>query len=138
MQILVVGGGKVALHKIQLLQRFTEKIKVIAPEIRDEIKGLEGVECEPRGYQESDLQGCLLVYAATNNHRLNLQIKDDGIKYNCLVNVVDNPKHSDFVSPAIIKFKNMTVAVGSDGEDVLKSIRIRNKIKDFLQQEGEL
>ena len=54
-----------------------------------------------------------------------------------LINVVDNPAQSDFVSPAIIKKGQMTVSVGSNSQNVIKSIELRNKIKDFLNSNGE-
>ncbi len=133
-QVLIIGGGKVALHKVQLLKRFTSNFKVIAPHILDELKRIKGVVLEEREYVEEDLRGYLLVYATTNNHELNHQIGLDAKKYGCLVNVADNPKLSDFVSPAIFKQDEMTVAVGSNGKDVKASIHLRNIIKGFLEE----
>ncbi|MGQ1784024.1 MULTISPECIES: precorrin-2 dehydrogenase/sirohydrochlorin ferrochelatase family protein [unclassified Saccharicrinis] len=132
-QILIVGGGKVALHKITLLKRFTSNFKVIAPRILEEVKEIEGVEIEERNYVETDLKSHLLVYATTNNHELNHQISDQGKKYGCLVNVADSAEYSDFVSPAIFKHGELTIAVGSNGKDVKASIALRNKIKRFLR-----
>ena len=132
-QILIVGGGKVAWHKIELLSRYTTNIKVIAPEIDTRIEEFEGVEIVKREYTKSDLVGHLVVYAATNNRELNHQIKIDGRAYRCIVNVVDEPSKCDFISPAIVKMDNMSVAVTSNGEDVLASVRLRNKIKCLLK-----
>ena len=131
-QILIIGGGKVALHKIELLKRFTSRFKVIASKVLPEIKEMNAIEIEERPYREGDLKGFLLVYVATDNHSLNLKIKQDSIPLNCIVNLADNPRYSDFVSPAIILDDEVTVSVGSDGKDVHKSIRIRNKLKAFL------
>ncbi len=133
-QILIIGGGKVALHKITLLQRFTNCFKVIAPEILDEIKNMKGVECVERAYESGDLSGYLLVYVTTDNHQLNHEISREGKHYNCLVNVADDSSYSDFVSPAILIQDKMTVAVGSNGTDVKSSIQLRNKIKSFLEE----
>ena len=36
--ILIIGGGRVAAHKLIAIEKFTKKIKIIAPEIADEIK----------------------------------------------------------------------------------------------------
>ena len=38
--ILIVGGGKVATHKAQILARFTTHATVVAPEITEELKAL--------------------------------------------------------------------------------------------------
>ena len=132
-QILIVGGGKVALHKVELLERFTNSFKVIAPDIIPAIRERDHVEVVERMYRPGDLDGHLLVYAATDNHELNHRIREDGKKSRSLVNVVDSPAHCDFVSPAIYKKEHMTVAVGSNGEDVYSSIDLRNKIRTFLE-----
>jgi precorrin-2 dehydrogenase/sirohydrochlorin ferrochelatase len=39
-----------------------------------------------------------------------------------------------FVSPAIYKNKNFTVAVASNAENVYESIRLRNSIETFLTE----
>lgn len=132
-QILIIGGGKVAWHKVELLSRYTSNIKVIAPEIDERIAAFEGVEIVRRGYEKSDLNGHLIVYAATNNHELNLQIKLDGRSFRTIVNVVDRPKSCDFISPAIYKVDHMSVAVTSNGIDVYGSVRLRDKIKSLLE-----
>jgi len=130
--ILIVGGGKVAFHKIKLLQVFTDRIHVVAKEICDEILSL-GLPTTYKAYEPGILDDYFLVYACTNIRELNKQIYEDAHHKGILVNVVDNPPLCDFVSPAIYKKENMTVAVGSNAEDVYASIALRNKIKDFLE-----
>jgi precorrin-2 dehydrogenase / sirohydrochlorin ferrochelatase len=132
-KILIIGGGKVGLNKLEGLERFTHNIKVIAPEISQEIRSRSWVEIEEKHYEPSDLKGHLLVYAATNNHELNSQIHKDGREYRCLVNLVDNPSKCDFVSPAIYKQNNMSVAVSSNGEDVHAAIQWRNEIQNLIE-----
>ncbi len=65
-----------------------------------------------------------------------MQIKKDAEKLNCLVNVVDDPELCDFISPAIYKENEMTVAVSSNGQNVLKSIEWRNKIEKFIENDN--
>jgi len=131
-KILMIGGGKVAFHKIQLLQRFTNNITIVAKDVFDDVKKL-GVKYIEKAYDETDLDGFLLIYAATNDRELNKQIREDAHKKGILVNVVDDPALCDFVSPAIYRNGNMTVAVGSNGEDVYKAIAWRDKIKDLFE-----
>jgi precorrin-2 dehydrogenase/sirohydrochlorin ferrochelatase len=132
--ILIVGGGKVAYHKIKLLQVFSKRIHVVAKEICQEILDLK-IPVAYKPYAPEVLEGNLLVYACTNIKELNEQIYNDAHKKGILVNVVDNPPLCDFVSPAIYKKNNMTVAVGSNAEDVYASIAWRDKIRDFLDKE---
>ncbi|MBK8806650.1 MAG: uroporphyrinogen-III C-methyltransferase [Bacteroidales bacterium] len=131
-KILMIGGGKVAYHKIILLQRFTSNITVIAKEVAENVRKT-GATIIEKSYEKTDLSDFFLVFAATNNTLLNKQILNDGHEQKILVNVVDNPAFCDFVSPAIYRKNNMTVAVGSNGEDVYKSITWRNKIHDVFE-----
>lgn len=135
--ILIIGGGKVAIHKIESLEKFTQNIKVVALEVVDEIRERGFIEIVEKAYESSDLEGHLLVYAATDNHELNSQIRSDALNYRCLVNVVDKPVNCDFISPAIYKKDHMTVAVSSNGENVYAAINWRNKIRE-LGDNGEL
>jgi len=135
--ILIIGGGHVAIHKIESLEKFTQNIKVIALQVVDEIRERGFIDIIEKAYEPRDLKGHLLVYAATNNHELNSQIRADALNYRCLVNVVDKPSNCDFISPAIYKKEPMTVAVSSNGENVYAAINWRNKIRE-LGENGEL
>lgn len=131
-QILFVGGGKVALHKIKSLIHYTHNITIIAPEILPELHAMGFTE-KYKEYEADDLQGFFLVYAATNNLEVNQRICEDAHKAGVLVNVVDNRELSDFISPAIIKDGVMTIAVSSNGENVKRTVALRNAIKAVLE-----
>jgi len=131
--ILIIGGGKVAIHKIESLEKFTHNIKIIALDVLPEIRERKFIDIVEKAYQPDDLKGHLLVYAATNNHELNSQVREDALNYRCLVNVVDKPDNCDFISPAIYRQKNMTVAVSSNGENVYNAIEWRDKIKEIAE-----
>ena len=136
-KILLIGGGKVALHKIESLQKYSSNLVILAKVVHPEIKksGFKYIEKE---YEKSDILDSLLVYACTDIRELNAQIKKDCEEIGKLVNVVDNPKLCDFVSPAIFRKSNMSIAVSSNGQDVYKSIRVRNSIRQIFQHDGFL
>ncbi len=135
-KILIIGGGNVAAKKIKILEQFTNEISVVATNICMEIKAGK-ISCSEKEYHKSDLTDYHIIYACTNIERLNRRIKKDCEDMGKLINVVDNPALSDFVSPAIFKKDQMTIAVGSNAQNVLKSIELRNKIGDFLDRNGE-
>lgn len=136
-KILVIGGGRIASHKISFLEQFTRNISVVAPEVCDSIKG-KGYSWVEKPYEIADLQGAFLVYACTNISELNRRIKTDGETLGILTNVVDNPGLCDFVSPAIYKHDHITVAVGSNAQEVRRAIAIRDKIKENLENDKEI
>jgi precorrin-2 dehydrogenase/sirohydrochlorin ferrochelatase len=136
-KILIIGGGRIAHHKIGFLEQFTKNITVIGIEVLDDIKD-RGIGYFEKPYEKDDLKGFFLIYACTNILGLNRQVKNDAEELGILCNVVDNPKLCDFVSPAIYKHGIYTVSVGSNAQDVYKSIEIRNKIKEYLDNDTSI
>jgi len=133
-KILIIGGGQSALKKIQILQRYGAHLEVVAENIIDEVYQT-GIVCKQKKYESSDLKGYLMLYSCTNNEKLDNQILLDGREAGVLVNVHDNPALCQFVSPAIYKDGNITVAVGSNAQDVYEAIRLRNQIQEFLENQ---
>ncbi len=86
-----------------------------------------------RRCEKALLEGASIVYGATDSWDLNREIGADGRAIGAIVNVVDDPKNCDFVSPAIHRNGDgMSVAVTSNAKNVRASINLRNKIRDFL------
>lgn len=133
-KILFVGGGNIAMHKIQTVEQYTRNITVVAPEIHDELRG-KGFEHVCKEYEEGDLDGFFLVYAATDSIEVNRRIKKDAAARGIMVNVVDNRELSDFISPAIFKDEEMTVAISSNGQNVKKAVAWRNRIREMFRDE---
>ncbi len=131
-KILVIGGGKSAWSKIQILQRFDAEIEVIAKEVSREIKE-SGIQYKEKAYEAPDLNGYLMLYSCTNNPELDKQIESDGRKAGVLVNIHDKPRLCQFVSPAIYQDGDIRVAVSSNAKNVFASIQIRNEIQEFLE-----
>lgn len=133
-KVLLVGGGRIAWHKIVSLQQYADNIQVIATEVTEQIKSA-GISYKEKPYEPSDLLGSTLVYACTNIRELNEKVLNDAHELGILVNVVDNPSRCDFVSPAIYRKNYMSVAVSSNAQDVYESIDLRNRIKNFLEND---
>lgn len=131
-KILLIGGGKVATHKGSIMSRFVENVTVIAPEFAEEIKQLPFTFVQ-KEYEKADLEGFFLVYVCTDNHELNAHIKADAEELNILTSVCDAPLLCDFVSPAIHKEGHVTIAVGSNAQNVYQSVDIRNQIKALVE-----
>jgi len=135
-KILIIGGGQCALKKIRILQRSGAQLEVVAENIIDEVYAT-GVVCFRKKYEKSDLKGYLMLYSCTNNEALEQQIVQDGREAGVLVNIQDKPELCQFVSPAIYQDGNISVAVGSNAENVQEAIRIRNQIQKFLENQKQ-
>lgn len=131
----MIGGGKVAAHKLSTLLKFTTNVTILAPVINDEIINDKRLNVNIKSYERNDLSNFNIVYACTNDRKVNAVIKKDANDLGLLVNVADDPELCDFISPAIYKDNNITVAVGSNARDVKKAINIRNRIKILLEND---
>ncbi len=130
-KILVLGGGQDAWKKIKILQRFDAQVEVLAKQVCDEIKE-SGIRFIEAPYDKKYLNGYLMLYSCLNDDELDRQIVKDGKEAGVLVNIHDKPALCQFVSPAIYRHGKITVAVGSNAEDVYESIRIRDLIRDKI------
>jgi siroheme synthase-like protein len=131
-KILIIGGGQSALKKIKILQRFDATLEVIDDRIIDEVYQT-GVVCHLKRYEKNDLNGFLMLYSCTNDDQLDKIIAADGKAAGVLVNVHDKPELCQFVSPAIYRDGNISVAVSSNAQNVYEAIRLRNLIQDYLE-----
>ena len=72
-QVAIIGGGKVALRKCMQFQKEHARVRVIAPEVLEEIKQLD-VEWIKDTYHPCYIQNCLYVYTATNHPQVNQDV----------------------------------------------------------------
>lgn len=134
---LVVGGGRVAIRKIDLLRRSGARVTVVAPDLREELLKLaarDEIQHLPTRFTEMHLDGMTLVVAATNDHAVNAAISSAARARRIPVNVVDDPSLSTFIFPAIVDRSPIVVAVGSGGESPVLARRVREKIESVLPQ----
>jgi uroporphyrin-III C-methyltransferase / precorrin-2 dehydrogenase / sirohydrochlorin ferrochelatase len=125
-RVVVVGGGEEALRKIRLLLKTTAKIQVIAPELHDELAGLERVEWLSKTYNATLLDGASLVYSA--DVALNATVSADAQARSIPVNAVDQAEISTFIVPSIVDRDPLVVAIGSEGAAPVLAQGIRQKI----------
>ncbi|MDH4873748.1 siroheme synthase CysG [Pseudomonas sp. BN515] len=134
-QVLVVGGGEVALRKARLLADAGARLRVVAPEIDAQLLEMVeqgGGESLLRGYQEADLDACVLVIAASDDEQLNAEISAQAQARGVPVNVVDAPKLCSVIFPAIVDRSPLIVAVSSAGDAPVLARLIRAKIETWI------
>mgnify|MGYP000008752934 CR=1 FL=1 len=144
---LVIGGGKVALRKIETLLRYGAQVQVISREVCEEISGLLSPECIRLGEpEEADMSGAVLVIAATGsrqvNHRAAVYCRENGIP----VNVADAPEECSFFFPAVVKKGDISVGINTGGKSPSVSSQVRRDIEkavpdyygDIAEQLGRL
>ncbi|MGF6691977.1 siroheme synthase CysG [Pseudomonas sp. D(2018)] len=134
-QVLVVGGGEVALRKARLLADAGARLRVVAPQIDAQLLEMveqSGGESHLRGYQVVDLDTCVLAIAASDDQALNAEVSGQAQARGIPVNVVDAPKLCSVIFPAIVDRSPLIVAVSSAGDAPVLARLIRAKIETWI------
>ena len=130
---LVVGGGDVALEKVEGLLVCDAAVTVVAPAAHEELAQLaaEGsITWVRRGYEPDDLDGALLVIAATDDSEVNIAVHADADARAMLVNVVDVPPLCSFILPAIVRTGPLAIAISTAGASPALAKRMKREISE--------
>lgn len=134
---LLVGGGDVAERKARLLMEAGARLTVNALAFSPQFSlwGESGRLTLVQGtFNESLLERCWLVIAATDNDAVNQQVSDAAEKRRIFCNVVDAPKQASFIMPSIIDRSPLMVAVSSGGTSPVLARLLREKLEALLPQ----
>jgi len=141
-RVIVIGGGHVAARKVRGLIDADASVHLISPIIDDDLEELSQsgqLFIEHRDYRKGDLVGAFLVIAATDDPVINQVIWEEAQKEGCLINVVDDPEHCNFILPALVRRGDLTMAVSSGGASPALSRRLRENLQaQFGPEYGEL
>jgi uroporphyrin-III C-methyltransferase/precorrin-2 dehydrogenase/sirohydrochlorin ferrochelatase len=133
--VLVVGGGRVAARKVELLRRTGAKITVVAPELADELRELatQGeLQYVNTVFSPEHVTGTVAVIAATGVPEVNAAVSAAAREQNIPVNAVDDPAASTFIFPAIVDRSPILIAISSGGQAPVLARRIREQMEAFL------
>lgn len=130
---LVVGGGVVALRKIEKLLPFNPNITVVSPKVHKEILSIENINIIKRKFDFNDLKEKSFVITATDDKVLNKEIYNSCEENNIPVNTVDDKDNCSFIFPALAKNKGVTVAISTSGKSPLYAKYLRKKIENLIQ-----
>ena len=136
---LVVGGGAVALRKLQKLLPYGPRLTVAAPELLAEIEALPGLTRLRRSFAPAMLEGKGFVIAATDDREVNRGIaalcRERGIP----VNAVDDKEQCTFLFPALVKRGDLTVGVSTAGASPSAAAWVGRRVSERLPEDfGEL
>jgi uroporphyrin-III C-methyltransferase/precorrin-2 dehydrogenase/sirohydrochlorin ferrochelatase len=133
---LVVGAGKVAAGKIDLLLKAGATITVIAKSVNPGVMRLTTVHPSltviEKTFETEDLKSYRLVISATNDPETNKLVASAAKQRGILVNVVDNPELCSFIFPAIIDRFPIIAAISSGGVSPVLARLLRAKIETVL------
>ncbi|WP_051217450.1 precorrin-2 dehydrogenase/sirohydrochlorin ferrochelatase family protein [Paenibacillus assamensis] len=132
---VVVGGGIVATRKVKQLLDSGAEVMVVSPTLTPALRRLlqEGAICvQLRDYERIDLHDAMLVFAATDDESVNLQIAEDARAIRGLVNVAHAPHLSDFTNPGVLRYGPIQINVSTGGASPTLTRHIVDKVDRII------
>ena len=148
-KILLIGGGTIALEKLEKLVDFTHNIDIISKEISQDFYNFatqHHLSIKERAYCQGDILTYDIVIVATDTVALHKSIFEESRSTRILVNSVDDTAYCDFIFPSYIKKGDLTISVSTSGTSPAMAKRLRiyleklipSAIAPFLEEMKEL
>jgi len=137
-RVLVVGGGGVALRKVQGLVEEGARVTVVAPEVVEplvEMADRGEIVVERRAYQGDADHSWILIFAATDDRETNARVFHDAEEAGIWCNVADDPELCSFHLTARVRRGPLQIAIGSAGEAPFVVRRLRQLLDRRLGPE---
>ncbi len=133
--VLVVGGGKAAARKAELASRAGAAVTVLAEGVGEDMAKLiadRKLTHATHDVAREDLDGCALVYGASDDESLNEKIHALAQACGVPANIVDRPELCGFVMPAILDRDGVVVAVSSGGDAPLLTRMMKARFETLV------
>ena len=145
---LVVGGGPVAERKVRDLLACGAAVTLVSPSLTQGLVALvtDGrLRHRRRAFRGGDVRGCSIVIAATGANVIDSFVADEARQRRALVNVVDRPRHCDFIVPSVLRRGELQIAVSTGGRSPALAREIRKGLEplftpnwgDFVERVGQ-
>ena len=128
---VIVGGGKIALRRAEVLTRFGAAVTMIAPACAGVPEGVTWLE---REYRPGDLEHAFLAVAATNDRDVNFRVGEEARALGIFASIADCAAESSFFFPAICTGSGLVAGVVSRGDAHSRTAEAAQKIRGVLEE----
>ncbi|TPL04427.1 uroporphyrinogen-III C-methyltransferase [Mesorhizobium sp. B2-4-14] len=133
--VAVVGGGDQALAKARLIGQSSAVLRIIAQNAEPDLLAFiaqSGASHIAAAYDASQLDGAVLVFAASGDGELDRRVAADARRLGIPVNAVDRPELCDFFTPALVNRAPVAIAIGTEGAGPVLAQMLRSRIDRML------
>ena len=132
-KILLIGGGKVALQKAQVLADNNIDFSLVSSAFIPEFAQITAPAIL-KYFEKPDAEAFNIIVDATGTNEVNRLIKEIKKERFVFVNTVDVPHECDFYFSSLLQYANLKIAISSDGASPTLTQVVRQKIKEYLPQ----
>lgn len=135
MEIIIVGGGNVALRKCMNFLDFGKSVTVLAPDFDSRFLELGNkVDLINDVFREEYIDKFDIVVAATDDKEVNEEIACICRKKSKLINVVDSRDLSDFTVSSYVKRGDLLIGISTGGKIPALSAKIRKDLEEVYDE----
>ncbi len=137
-RLLIVGGGFVGLEKLSTVLANSPNtcITLVGREISNDIRELAAaykkVTLHEKVFEPTDIVGHDFIIAATDDKKVNTQIKRLAEEQRILCNVADTPHECDFYLSSIVQKGQLKIAISTNGKSPTVAKRLREMLTETL------
>ncbi len=141
MRLLIVGGGKIGLEKLQavLANAPATDIRLVAGSISPEIKMLAEVHPNitlvEKDFEDNDLDNTELAIIAVGDKEIAESISNKAKEKGILINVADTPELCDFYLSSIVHKGQVKIAISTNGLSPTLAKRLKEVLDDAVPAE---
>jgi precorrin-2 dehydrogenase/sirohydrochlorin ferrochelatase len=135
---VVIGGGEVAERKVTTLLDAGALVRVVSPSLNEKLRTLAengAIEHVARRWQDGDLKGSMLAFAATDDRELHPALAAEARALGIPLNVADELELCDFIAPSILRRGDLQIAISTSGASPALASRIRRDLENVFGPE---
>ncbi len=136
-EFLMVGAGKIASRRAEVLAEFGANVTVVAPKGSETMERLEKdgiVKWEKRKFQFTDIDEKDIVCTATKDAKLNAEIAVMCKGRQIPVNNAGDKSQCDFYFPGIAREGNIVAGITTSGKDPTFAKELTGQLQLWLKQ----
>ncbi|MGG1697211.1 precorrin-2 dehydrogenase/sirohydrochlorin ferrochelatase family protein [Bacillus zhangzhouensis] len=136
-QVLIAGGGLVAVRRASALCMEPCRITVVSPDISDEMAHLIDtyeLNWKEKKVSAEDLEDAFFIVAATNDPSVNEWIAQTALPHQ-LVNCVSQSELGNVIMPKVVKAGKVTISVSTSGASPARTKQLAAAIETLLEKE---
>lgn len=141
LNVLLVGGGNVALEKLTALLRNSPqtRVTIVAVNVSVGVQAFatahDNVTLFEKAFDEGDLEEKDIVVVAVNNKETGRVIRNLAKERKLLVNVADTPDLCDFYLASIVQKGAVKIAISTNGKSPTMAKRLKEMLHEAVPDE---
>lgn len=131
---LIIGGGIVALRKVEKLLPYGPSLTVVSPNFCPELAEMGNISRIFREFSPQDVENRTFVIAASDDRAVNRQAAELCRVRGIPVNAVDDREACTFLFPALVRRGELSVGISTGGASPTAAAYFKTQLQSLLSE----